>query len=356
MMSRMTTKERFERMYQHKEADRIPFMDYPWSGTIRRWIKEGMPADVDYRDYFDIDKTAAISVDISPQFEEKIIEETDRYIIRTTPWGVTLKNFKEEDSTPEFIDYKVTSPDEWEKAKKRMTTDKSRINWDYLKKNYPKWVSEGQWISAGFWFGFDVTHSWMVGTETLLIALLEEPDWVMDMINTYLESCMAHFDMIWEAGYRFHEIYWPDDMGYKGSPFFSNDIYRRLIKPFHKKAVEWAHNKGIYARLHSCGNIMRLLPDIMDTGIDALNPIEIKAGMDPFYIKEKYGGRLVLHGAINAVLWDDKDKVIAEIERTVPMLKEKGGYIFASDHSIPNSVSLENFRAVVETVKRAGAY
>ena len=58
---------------------------------------------------------------------------------------------------------------------------------------------------------------WLV--ETLLIALLEEPDWVKDMINTYLESCMAHFDMIWEAGYRFHEIYWPDDMGYKGSRF-----------------------------------------------------------------------------------------------------------------------------------------
>ena len=62
----------------------------------------------------------------------------------------------------------------------------------------------------------------------------------------------------------------------------------------------------------------------------------------------------MLHGAINAVYGTIRDKVIAEIERTVPVLKEKGGYIFASDHSIPNSVSLENFRAVVETVKEQG--
>lgn len=356
MMATLTTRERFERMYQHREADRIPILDNPWNGTIKRWIREGMPADVDYRDYFDIDKAASIGVDISPQFEVKVIEETDRYVICTTPWGVTLKNFKEEDSTPEFLDFKVNTHDEWENAKKRMTIDRNRIDWGYLEKNYPKWVSEDQWITANFWFGFDVTHSWMVGTETLLIALLEEPEWVKDMFNHYLESCIAHFDMIWDEGYRFHEIYWPDDMGYKGTPFFSNEIYRQLLQPFHRRAVEWAHNKGIYARLHSCGYIMPLLPDIVDTGIDALNPIEIKAGMDPFYIKENYGDRLVLHGAINAVLWDDKEKVIAEIEKTVPVLKEGGGYIFSSDHSIPNSVSLKNFRAIIDTVKKIGTY
>ena len=101
---------------------------------------------------------------------------------------------------------------------------------------------------------------------------------------------------------------------------------------------------------------MTRVDDLMDVGIDALNPLEVKAGMDPLLLKRKYGDRLVLHGGVNAVLWDDRDAIVSEIDRVVPALKENGGYIFSSDHSIPNSVSLENFRAIVEEVKRVGRY
>ena len=352
----MTSKERFARMYAHKEADRIPIIDSPWAGTIRRWAKEGMPAGADWSDYFQVDKVAHIGVDITPQYEKKIIEETKDYTIYTTGWGVTQKEFKEQDSTPEFIDFKVTTPEAWEDAKKRMLAGENRIPWDYLKKNYDKWVAEGRWIQAGFWFGFDVTHSWMVGTETLLIAMYEEPEWVVDMFNTYLDCCIHNFEQIWDAGYRFDSIKWPDDMGYKNTTFFSNEMYRELLKPVHKRAVDWAHAKGIYAHLHSCGDIMTRIDDLVDIGIDALNPLEVKAGMDPLKLKREHGHELVLHGGINAVLWDDRDAIIAEIDRMVPALKENGGYVFSSDHSIPNSVSLENFKAIVAEIKRVGKY
>ncbi len=352
----MVSRERIRRMFEHREADRVPVIDVPWSGTIARWRREGMPAGADWRDYFDVDKVETISVDISPRYECRVLEETDRYVISTSPWGVTLKNFKEEDSTPEFLDYKVSSPEAWADARARMTVDDDRIDWGRLKRDYAAWIADGRWIKADFWFGFDVTHSWMAGTETILVALIENPEWVKDMFGCYLESCMAHFDRIWDAGYRFDEILWYDDMGYKGTPFFSNQMYRDLIQPFHRQAVDWAHRKGIPAHLHSCGDIMPLIPDILDTGVDALNPLEVKAGMDPLALKRKYGDRLVLHGGINAVLWDDRDAITAEIGRLVPVLKENGGYLFASDHSIPNSVSLENFREIIAAVKRVGSY
>mgnify|MGYP005798170761 FL=1 len=352
----MTSRERYIRMYEHREADRVPITDSPWAGTIVRWRREGMPEGVDWRDYFGVDKIEGIGVDITPRYETRLIEETDRYRIFTSPWGVTMKQFKELDSTPEFLDFKVSDSDAWQDAKRRMAVTPDRVNWDYLKQNYPRWQAEGSFISGSFWFGFDVTHSWMVGTETLLVALLEEPEWVTDMFETYLDSCITLFDMIWDAGYRFDEIYWPDDMGYKGTTFFSPELYRRLVKPYHKRACDWAHNKGIYARLHSCGDVMSLVDDIIDAGVDALNPLEVKAGMDSIYLKQKYGDRLVLHGGINAVLWPERDRIIEEIDRVVPVLKENGGYIFSSDHSIPNNVSLENFREIVNEVKRVGSY
>ena len=352
----MTSKERFKRMFEHKEADRIPIIDEPWAGTVSRWKREGMPHDADWRDYFGVDKMERISINNSPLFPKKRLEETDRYYIETSEWGATMKHFKEEDSTPEFLDFTIVTPEVWENAKARMKLDGDRIPWDYLKKNYPKWQAEGRWIQGMFWFGFDVTHSWAVGTETLLIAMMEEPEWVTDMFDTYLNSSIDLMDQIWDAGYHFDSIFWYDDMGYKNTAFFSNEIYRTLLMPFHSKAVKWAHDKGIYAHLHSCGDIMKLLPDVLETGVDALNPLEVKAGMDVLRVKKEYGGRLVLHGGINAVLWDQTEKILAEIKKLVPVLKEDGGYIFSSDHSIPNSVSLENFRDIVDMVKQVGRY
>ena len=352
----MTSWERFKRMYEHREADRIPIIDEPWSGTLRRWRREGMPEGMDWCDYFDVDKLGIINIDISPRMQEITLEETDRYYIRTSPWGVTMKHFKEEDSTPEFLDFTITTQEAWDQAKKQMTLEDDRIPWEMLRQNYDKWRAEGRWIRAVFWFGFDVTHSWMMGTENTLIAMMEEPELVEDMFDTYLSRCETLFSRIWDAGYRFDEIFWYDDMGYKGTTFFSPNMYRSMLQPYHKRAVDWAHNRGIYAQLHSCGDVMTLLPDIVATGVDALNPLEVKAGMDAFKIKKEYGDRLVLHGGINAVLWNDKDAILEEIDRKVPVLKENGGFIFSSDHSIPNSVSLENMKAIVEEVKRVGRY
>ena len=171
----MTSKERFSRMFQHKEADRVPIFDSPWAGTIARWEREGMPQGMDWRDYFDTDKVSTISVDITPRYEEKVLEETDDYRIVTSEWGVTMKQFKEQDSTPEFLDFTVTTPEAWEKAKARMTVSKDRVDWKRLEQDYAKWQQEGHWIEGMFWFGFDVTHSWTVGTETMLIAMIGAP-------------------------------------------------------------------------------------------------------------------------------------------------------------------------------------
>ena len=237
-----------------------------------------------------------------------------------------------------------------------MIPSRDRISWSYLEKNYKKWREEGLWIQGDFWFGFDVTHSWAVGTETLLVALIEEPEWCIDMFNHYLDMDIALFEMILDAGYTFDSIKWPDDMGFKHSQFFSVKMYRELLKPVHKRAIEWAHKRGIRAHIHSCGDINPLIPELIDIGIDAINPLEVKAGMDPINLKRKFGKDVVLHGGINAVLWDDIEAISAEMEKTIPVMKESGGYIFSSDHSVPSSVSLENFKQIVDLAKKLGSY
>lgn len=355
-MKAMTSHERFSRMYMHREADRIPIIDGPWRTTIERWHREGMPDNMDFAEYFDIDRVAGIGADNSPRYEARTIEETDTYKIYTTVWGATLKEFKHKDTTPEFLDFTITDPDAWKKAKERMVPSPDRIPWKIVKNNYKKWREEGYWIEADFWFGFDVTHSWTVGTETLLIALIEQPEWCIDMFNHFLDVDIALYDMLWEQDYTFDCITWPDDMGYKNAQFFSRDMYRNILKPVHARAIEWAHSKGIKAHMHSCGDINPLVPELISIGLDALNPLEVKAGMNPVELKKKYGNDLVLHGGINAVLWSDMEAMEAEMRNIVPVMKESGGYIFSTDHSVPNNVSLEDFRRITELAKKLGSY
>ena len=351
----MTSYERFRRMFAHQEADRIPVIDSPWGATIERWQREGMPKDVSYVDFFGLDKVAAIGVDNSPRYPGGVVEETEEYVIYRDSWGVTLKNWKHAASVPQYLQFTIKDPDTWRAAKERMTLSDDRIHWDYLKANYKTWREEGYWIQAHAWFGFDATHAFVDMTD-LLEALHEQPEWCKEMFDYCCDLSLELLDRVWDAGYRFDSLFWCDDMGYKHKPFFSLKTYRALLRPAQQKAIDWAHAKGITAHLHSCGYVQQFVPDLVEMGVDALNPLEVKAGMDAVQLKQTYGDRLVLHGGINAVLWDDPDAIEAEMRRVIPIVKENGGYIFSSDHSVPSSVSLEGFRRIVNLAKELGSY
>jgi uroporphyrinogen decarboxylase len=358
-MKPLTSQERILRMFEHREADRIALFDEPWNSTVARWEREGMPKTEDpysYMEYLGLDLIRGISVNNSARYPEKVLEETDEYKIYTSKWGVTMKQWKHAASTPEFLDFTITDPQTWEAAKKRIDTAPDRIDWKWLEHDYPKWQKQGAWIIAQLSFGFDPTHSWVVGTERVLMAIVENPEWLMDMFDTELSTAIKLYDMLWEKGYRFHGIKFWDDMGYKKNQFFSLDTYRNFLKPFHKRAIDWAHNHGVKAYLHSCGDINPFVPELVDMGLDMLNPIEVKAGMDPYHLKSKFGNKLAFHGGLNALLYENPPALYPELERLIPAMKENGGYIFGSDHSVPDSVSLEEFKKIINRVKELGTY
>jgi uroporphyrinogen decarboxylase len=355
-MKALTTRERIAKMYEHREADRVPICDTPWASALERWEREGMPQGAEYNEFFGLDPVHLFGVDVTPQYEERVVEETDEYITRTTAWGATERNWKHAASTPEYLDFTVTDPDRWAEARKRMTPKPDRIPWDWLEKKYPVYRKRGDWIQARFRFGFEAVHAYTVGTERVLMALCTDPEWMTDMFNHYLDLNIALFEMILARGYTFDAVHWTDDLGYKQSQFFSLKMYRELLRPAHQRAVEWAHSKGMKAKFHSCGDIRPFLPEFVDMGIDGLHPLEVKAGVDPIQVKKTYGKKLLLHGGMDALLWDDADKMEAYVRRVLPVMKEGGGYIFSTDHTIPSSASLAAFKRIVAVAKAVGSY
>jgi uroporphyrinogen decarboxylase len=355
MSKPFTSRDRIQRMFEHREADRVPIVDLPWDSTIARWRREGLPANADWAEYLDVDCVRLILPDNSPRFPERVIEATSEYRIYTTRWGATRKDWYDRSGALGYLDYAVKDRASWAKAKERMQPSRERIPWGYLASEYPRWRRRGDWVMGVLWFGFEVIYSHMVGTP-LFIAMVEDPEWVLDMVNTMLDTSIALLDMVWEAGYHFDGVMWYNDMGFKGTQFMSVSMYRELFKPADRRAAEWAHARGLPVYYHSCGNLGPLVAELVDEGIDMLNPLEVKAGMDPLALKARYGDRLGFHGGLDVRLFDEPERMWAEMERIIPVMKEGGGYIIGTDHSVPDSVSFGLYREFVRRAKELGRY
>ncbi len=352
----MTSYERFRAVYEHREPDRIPMTDTFWGSTIERWRREGLPAGVSPNAFFGFDSIATIGLDNSPRYPEKVVEETDTCRIVTTRWGVTQRTWKHAASVPEFLDFTVVDKESWERTKERMTPTEDRLNWAQLEQHYQHWRDGGSWIHGHGWFGFDVLHSWFVGTVRVLEALLDDPDWVKDMIDTMCDLNLALLAMAWDRGYRFDCLRWPDDLAYVHGPFFAPEVYRQVVKPAHQRACDFAHDRGAFAMLHTDGNIWSLLPDIVDAGVDALNPLEQKADMDVARLKSAYGDQLVFEGGIDVRLMSRPDKIEDEVRTTLQAAMPSGGYCYHSDHSVPDDVSFGDYCKLMALVRHYGTY
>ena len=192
--------------------------------------------------------------------------------------------------------------------------------------------------------------------EAIFLAMMDDPDWVVDIVNTMLDINIELMEMVWDEGYELDEVMWYNDMGYKHSQFMSVDMYRDLFKEADRRAAAWAHNRDCVVYCHSCGDINPLVPELIEAGVDMLNPLEVKAGMDPLYLKEAYGDKLAFHGGLNAVAYENPEEMWSEMERIIPTMKKDGGYVIGTDHSIPNSVSLQQFGEFVERAKKLARY
>ncbi len=352
----MTTHERIGRVYDHREPDRVPITDRVWESTWVRWRREGLPERVSVTDYFGWDLIVNVGIDPGPRFERKVIEETDSYRIERDALGQTHKNFKPCNTTPEYIDSIVKDPASWQIAKKRMTLSRDRVNWKALEANYATWRRDGAWVVMTPHWSFDYVSTRMCNSEIVLYAMADNPAWVRDMCETGADLAIQLMDLVVAEGYEVDEVFWYDDMSYRNGLMFSKAMWREMIRPYQKRYIDWAHAHGAKANLHCCGRITELLPDLIELGLDALDPLEVKAGMEPLQTKKRYGSDLVLRGGFDIQNWSDPVKAEEDIRRVLPAMMQSGGYIFASDHSVADSVSLQDYRHIVSLAREIGTY
>jgi uroporphyrinogen decarboxylase len=190
------------------------------------------------------------------------------------------------------------------------------------------------------------------------MAMLEDPEWIHDMFDSIVEMLILNYEYVFEKAGLPDGIWIAADMGFRDHPFVSLDTYRECVLPHHKRYISFFKSHGLPVLMHSCGFIEPLVPGMIEAGIDMLQAMEVKAGVDLRRLKPLYGDKIGFCGNVDIRTWEtnDRAKVEEEIRAKVLCGKEGGGYIFHSDHSVPESVRLDTYRFALECALKYGTY
>lgn len=201
------------------------------------------------------------------------------------------------------------------------------------------------------------------GLENLFADMIERPEVLETIIDRTLQFWLDWFRLFLdEAGDIVDVIMIGDDLAGQKGPLFSPAIYRSAVKPRQKKLVQYIKSRTS-ARIwyHSCGSVLEFVPDLIDNGIDVLNPVQIAArGMDPGGLKEKFGKRMSFWGggidSQHVLPHASPDEVREHVRQNLQVFKPGGGYVFANVHNIQADVPPENVLAMFDAAREHGRY
>jgi len=356
----MTSCERIKTALNFRQGDRIPVTEHHfWPDTLKRWEKEGMPKDVDVYSYLGLDRifhSHPFDCSLITIFPHKIFEETEEYIIDQNPYGVKVKSWKNRYATHTELDHAIQERKDWEKIKDALDVSEERMNEGFVE-IFKEARRRGDFITLGavdpYWFCFV-----MLGMENFMAQMPLDPDFIHDICRTYTDFLIRMFEKTIAAGVEWDGIWFFSDMAYRNGPMFSPEYYRIFFQPYFQRVSNFCKKHEKHFLIHSDGNVEKLILGFIESGFDAVQPLEARAGNDVRKYKSMFGRKICLFGNISADILarGNEEDIEEEVRSKVLKAKEGGGYIYNSDHSIPPTVSLKDFRFAIECAKKYGKF
>jgi uroporphyrinogen decarboxylase len=218
-------------------------------------------------------------------------------------------------------------------------------------------------ISTGIG-GVTYEYCWYLrGLEQWFCDMLVNPKFCEALIEQTLKFWYNYYTGFMEAvGDIVDIVMIGDDLAGQGGPLFSPDFYRSVIKPRHKKLIQHIRsltNAKIW--YHTCGSCVEYIPDLIDIGVDIINPVQTSArNMDPVHLKRQFGNHIVFWGggidSQHVLPFATPDQVKKEVHQSLEIFKPGGGYVFNNIHNIQSGVPAENIIAMYEAAYEFGFY
>ncbi len=371
--SPLTSKERISRILKHQPVDRVGLFEVFWRETADKWHAQGkFKAPEDVSDHFGLD-VRRTSGEITPMpgnvlemvadldAGQVIVEETDTAKLVRDGNGALLRWLKNGSGAPEHVDFSVRDRTGWEEHIKPRLTDLSldprRIRDDRYRQMKEKCARQELFLSCGVVGAFDLMSP-MCGHEYLLMGMALDEPWVTEMADLFATVTIRLLEQLFAKEGLPDGLWVWDDLGFKNKPFMSPAMYRQIIFPAHKRLFDFAHSKGLPVVLHCDGFVEELLPSLMEAGINCLQPIETKAGMDLLKIKKDVGDRIALIGGMDARALETNNLAVVdeELARKLPGAMAGSGYVLQVDHSVSSLVDYATYRHFVEKGLAMGTY
>jgi len=381
----MNSHERVRLALDHKEPDHVPF-DLGGTGvslihlTAYKNLRKHLNLPVrEPRISYMAEQLAVVEQDLAERLEtdvalvipqppadfEFVFRDEGAYEAYTDEWGIGWQKPKEGGFYYDMYIHPLANAEQVEDFRTFKFPDPlDDHRFQNLRLDAEAAVTQGKAVAlAGLCSGILEMYAWTRGFEQFYVDLAINHEFIAYMLDRLVEfKCAFWQRALAEVGDLVDVVIEADDMAGQHSLLFSPETYRKVIKPRHEKLFSFIKRQApINLFFHSCGAIRPLIGDLIDAGIDILNPVQVSAAsMDPKELKQEFGRDLVLWGGgvdTQGVLGTGTPQEVKEdVRRNIEALAPGGGFVFAAVHDIQADVPPENIVAMWEAWKAYGIY
>lgn len=383
----MTSKERVLRSLNHEEPDRVPYdltstlvtsIHYKayerlrgYLGLEKRETKlfdlvQGLArVDEDVLERLIVDTRGVLTG--NPFGWELKMEETPGYEQFVDVWGITWRRPKPHGLYFDMVGHPLKGATLGDIKKYKWPDPKDGHRLKGLKEEASNLAKSECLVvlgTVGMTAGLLQTFQWLLGFEDAFCSLAADA-----RLTHYIIGKLAELDIeFWEwaipyLGDDIKVVLYADDFGLQDRPMFSYEIFARYFKPRYSKIFSVIKNRkpGLYIFFHTCGSSRFIIPDLIETGVDILNPVQYSAkDMDPTQLKKDFGKDLTFWGGgidTQRILpRGTPQEVKDEVKKRIDDFAPGGGFVFCPVHNIQADVPPENIMAMWETLQEYGKY
>lgn len=385
-----TSYERVKAVLEHKEPDRVPFdlggsvltgMNRHCYVNLRKYLR--MPEkEVEIYDVMqqlariDDDMVQRLKIDVrcvdpSPPSKKGLAKDVERdgdYYKMIDEWGIGWKMPVEKGHYFDMVERPLADAETMEDIEKFPWPDPvDPARFATLKERADKFVYEDKkaYILGREYAGIWETALWMSGFEKFFCDMILNEEFAHALMNKITELKMQYWEKALEAvGENVLVVSEADDLATQNSLLCSEELYKKIVHPYHKKLYEFIKKKAkskVYIFYHTCGAVKPLIPYLIEEGVDILNPVQVNAtDMDTKVLKKEFGKDITFWGGgvdtQHILPFGTPQQVRGEVKRRIDDLAPGGGFVFAAVHNVQSDVPTENFMAMWETLQEYGVY
>lgn len=336
----MTGRERILTALERRQPDKVPTMEWVINPHVIEGIA-GYTSDVRFVSEYDIDGIA-----VALQYRKQTVD-SEHYI---DEWGITRRS---NDEYPTPVKFPISEPRDLNSYQIPDPDDDFRFT-KIL--NIMKEIGMEKAVVPRVKDVFSMPRD-LMGFENFLMSFYLEPQLAQDLIEMSVEHSIRIAKNLKSMGTEIIVI--GDDIANNTGLLISPDMYREQVYPSFKRLVEAFKKIGLKVIKHTDGDLRAILDELVDSGIDCLDPIDPLGNMDMGYMKKTYGDRIALKGNVDCVhtlVEGTLEEVEADVKKCLLQGSVGGGHIISSSNTVHVGISPQNYRYFLECIERYGEY